>query len=175
MLGTRATEVAVFDQDLKEFVASMHLTMDSAGGIGLAANQVGDLRRVFVLHIPLGGEDARYPQRQREWFHDKRFAFINPVITRSAGKNRYQEGCLSFPDIFEFVERPAEVWVSAQDEDGKTFEVHATGILATAIQHELDHIDGVVFIDRMTRLKSQMIRRKIRRRIEMSPDRALEG
>ncbi len=166
VLETRASEVTQFDADFQRFVADMHETMQAAGGIGLAANQVGDLRRVITIEIPFN--ENRYEQEEqeekREWWHDKKFTFVNPVFTKKAGKYRFQEGCLSFPEIFEFVERAAEVWIKAQDETGKEFEIHATGLLAVCLQHEIDHIDGVVFVDRMSRLKANMVRKKIQRR-----------
>jgi peptide deformylase len=166
VLETRAEEVKVFDEAFKSFVQDMHDTMDSAGGIGLAANQVGSLQRVVTILIPHHG--ARYDQEQepKEWWHDKRFTFVNPVIVRKEGKFKFQEGCLSFPEIFEFVERAAEVWVKAQDENGQAFEVHATGLFAVCLQHEIDHIDGEVFINRMSRLKSGMVKKKMLRRGE---------
>ena len=164
VLETKAKEVEVFDADLKRFVADMHETMAAAGGIGLAANQVGDLRRVLVINIPWGGERYEEAGEEKQPWHDKAYTFINPVITKKQGKIKYQEGCLSFPEIFDFVDRAAEVWVTAKDENGEEFEVHATGLFSICIQHEIDHIDGIVFINRMSRLKNQMIRRKIARR-----------
>lgn len=164
VLETRATEVKVFDNTLREFVADMHETMLASGGIGLAANQVGDLRRIITMEIPYVRGDDRESSEPQEWWHDKKFTFINPVITKKAGKFKYQEGCLSFPDIYEFVDRAAEVWVTSQDEFGKTFEVHATGLFAVCMQHEIDHIDGIVFFKRMSRLKAGMVQKKMLRR-----------
>ena len=165
VLETRASEVTVFDETFKAFVNDMHDTMDAAGGIGLAANQVGSLQRVITIMIPHGGE--RYEQTEpKEWWHDKRFTFVNPQILRKEGKFKFQEGCLSFPEIFEFVERAAEVWVNAQDENGNSFEVHATGLFAVCLQHEVDHIDGQVFINRMSRLKSGIVKKKMLSRAE---------
>ena len=166
VLETKASDVTVFDDAFRKFVADMHETMKASGGIGLAANQVGDLRRVLTIEIPFG--DNRYEdgeaEETKEWWHDKKFTFVNPVITKKAGKMKYQEGCLSFPEIYDFVDRASEVWVEAKDENGKTFEVHATGLMAVCLQHEIDHIDGIVFITRMSRLKNNMIRKKIMRR-----------
>lgn len=164
VLETRAQDVTTFDAAFKTFVSNMHETMKASSGIGLAANQVGDLRRVITIEIPWNNERYGDQEEAREWWHDKKFTFVNPVITKKAGKFRFQEGCLSFPDIYEFVERAAEVWVKAKDENGKEFEVHATGLLAVCLQHEIDHIDGVVFISRMSRLKANMVRKKIARR-----------
>src|SRR5690606_18208449 len=133
---------------------------------GLAANQVGDLRRVITSEIPFSenrdedGED----DTKKEWWHNKKVTFINPVIVKTQGTISAQEGCLSFPEIFDFVDRFAEVWVEAVDEHGNKFDVHATGLFAVCLQHEIDHIDGIVFINRMSRLKSMRIRKKIMRR-----------
>jgi peptide deformylase len=164
VLETRAREITKFDADLKKFAADMHETMDVAAGIGLAANQVGDLRRIITIMIPWNESRYAEQEEQKEWWHDKRFTFVNPTIIKKEGKIKYQEGCLSFPEIFEFVDRAAEVWVKAKDESGKEFEIHATGLLAVCLQHEIDHIDGIVFINRMSRLKNSMIRKKIARR-----------
>lgn len=164
VLETRAMEVSEFNDSLRSFVKDMHDTMDAAGGIGLAANQVGSLQRVITMLIPHSGSRYEQDVEPKEWWHDKRFTFINPVITKKTGKFKFQEGCLSFPDIFEFVERAAEVWVKAKDEFGKEFEVHATGIFSVCIQHEIDHIDGEVFINRMSRLKSNIVKKKMLRK-----------
>jgi len=169
VLETPAKEVTVFDAELKKFVADMHETMQAANGIGLAANQVGVLKRVVTMEIPWGGNeryegaDAGDPEK-KEWWHDKKFTFINPVITKKAGKFKFQEGCLSFPEIYEYVDRAAEVWVTAKDENGKEFEVHANDLFAVCLQHEIDHIDGVVFFNRMSRLKQGMVKKKMLRR-----------
>jgi peptide deformylase len=168
VLETRASEVTVFDDSFRKFVADMHDTMKAAGGIGLAANQVGDLRRVLTIEIPHSGNKYEDGEEAKEWWHDKKFTFVNPVIVKKAGKMKYQEGCLSFPEIYDFVDRAAEVWIKAQDEFGKEFEIHATGLMAVCLQHEIDHIDGVVFINRMSRLKNNMIRKKIARRGQLA-------
>lgn len=165
ILETKSEEVRDFGPDLQSFVKDMNETMDHAGGIGLAANQVNVAKRIIVIHItytaPKPGEEDPEP---REPWHDKRYVFINPKIVKKAGKIRWQEGCLSFPEIFDFVDRAEEVWVEAQDEHGKPFQLHANGLMAVCLQHEIDHIDGIVFINRMSRLKSSMIRQKIARR-----------
>lgn len=165
VLETKSEEVTDFGPDLKAFVEDMHQTMDHAGGIGLAANQVGVTKRVIVIFIPLSDNKyADQEEEKREPWHDKRFTFINPKIVKRSGKIKWQEGCLSFPEIYEFVDRAEEVWVEALDENGKKFELHATGLMAVCLQHEIDHIDGIVFINRMSRLKSSLVRQKIARR-----------
>jgi len=141
--------------------------MVDANGIGLAANQVNSLQRVLTIYIPF--EKNRYSEQDSECepWHGIKYTFINPEITKKAGKISFQEGCPSFPDIFDFVDRAAEVWVKAKDEHGKEFEVHATGLFAVCLQHEIDHIDGIVFINRMSRLKASRIKKKIQRRAPM--------
>jgi peptide deformylase len=164
VLETKSETVTEFNAELQQFVKDMHDTMDDAGGIGLAANQVGVTKRVLTIMIPWQGSRYDEQEEQREDWHDKRWTFINPVIKKKAGKIRWQEGCLSFPEIFESVDRAAEVWVEAYDEHGQLFEVHANGLFAVCLQHEIDHIDGVVFVDRMSRLKSGMVRKKMAKR-----------
>jgi peptide deformylase len=158
VLETKAEPVVNFDDDLRQFVSDMFETMHASGGIGLAANQVGDLRRVIVIEIPAVPDEAVQP------WHNKRWVLINPVIKKKSGKIRWQEGCLSFPEVFDFVDRAAEVWVEAFDEFGKPFEVHATELFSVCIQHEIDHIDGIVFFQRMSRLKADIIKKKMIRR-----------
>ncbi len=162
VLETKSDEVASFDDELKQFVKDMHETMDSANGIGLAANQVGVAKRVLTMYIPWVQQDEQ--DEEKRYWHDQRYTFINPRIVKKQGKISWQEGCLSFPQIFEFVDRAAEVWVEAQDENGETFEVHADGLFSVCLQHEIDHIDGIVFINRMSRLKSTIVRKKMVRR-----------
>ena len=170
VLETKASAVTVFDEALVQFASDMHDTMDKARGIGLAANQVGSLQRILTIYIPYHepGESAeeaseRDPEK-REWWHDKRFTFVNPVIEKKTGKARYMEGCLSFPEVYDYVDRADIVQVKAQDEFGKEFTVEANGLFSICLQHEIDHIDGIVFINRMSRLKAQMIKKKINKR-----------
>ncbi len=166
VLEVPAQEVVLFDNALRAFVADMHDTMKETAGIGLAANQVGDLRRIVTIEIPSVRNDKSEKSATEEpkWWHNKRFTFINPVVTNSEGTDRWQEGCLSFPDIFDFVERASEVWVKAFDENGKEFEVHADGLFAVCLQHEIDHINGIVFFKRMSKLKSDRIKAKMLKR-----------
>ena len=165
VLETPAKEVTTFDDNLRLFVEDMHETMKDSNGIGLAANQVGDLRRVVVIEIPHSAKESDGAEEgSLKWWHNKKFTFINPVITKKQGTMRWQEGCLSFPEIFDFVERASEVWVKAKDENGKDFEVHADDLFAVCLQHEIDHIDGVVFFRRMSRLKADRIRGKMLKR-----------
>ena len=164
ILETQSDVVSEFDEDLRKFVADMHQTMDAANGIGLAANQVGVAKRVITICIPWTGNRYEAQEETKKEWHDKRYTFINPVILKKSGKISWQEGCLSFPEVYEFVDRAAEVSVRSFDENGQEFEVQADGLFAVCIQHEIDHIDGRVFIDRMSRIKAEIIRKKIQRK-----------
>jgi peptide deformylase len=163
VLETKSTDVTEFNDEFERFVADMHETMDDAGGIGLASNQVGIAKRVLVIMIPYEERRGEPLEAKRDW-HDRRYTFVNPVITKKQGKFKGQEGCLSFPEIYESVERAAEIWVSAQNEKGESFEVHADGLFAVCLQHEIDHIDGIVFLKRMSPLKSSFVKKKIMKR-----------
>lgn len=147
-----------FDADLRKFSTDMLDTMYDAPGIGLAAIQVGEPLRMLV--IDLSKEDEpRAPQ-----------IFINPqILSSSDDRNVYEEGCLSIPDYYAEVERPAEVRISYLDLDGKSHEVAADGLLATCLQHELDHLNGVLFIDHISRLKREMVVKKFKK---LAKDRA---
>jgi peptide deformylase len=164
VLETRAQEVTVFDNELLQFVSDMFETMDKAGGIGLAANQVDRLLRVLVMHITSKNEE---PEDIRPW-HDQKFVFINPTISKKHGKTKYLEGCLSFPEQYDYVDRAAELTLDYQDEWGKHHSLEADGLFAICIQHEIDHIDGIVFTTRMSRLKSSRIRKKMLQRSQIS-------
>ena len=129
-------------------------SMYAAEGIGLAAPQIGILKRVTVIDISFGKEA------------DQKLVLINPVIiTRAGGKTHEEEGCLSLPDIRDKVTRDANVTVRAQDVKGEWFEVDGTELLGRAMQHELDHLDGVLFIEHLSRLKRDLTLRKIRKAI----------
>ncbi|MBF0440775.1 MAG: peptide deformylase [Oligoflexales bacterium] len=165
VLEAKSSEVTEFDDELRVFVEQMHETMVKSGGIGLAANQVNVAKRIITINIPWVEGEADEEVPNREPWHDKKFTFINPRILKKAGKTRGQEGCLSFPEIFEYIDRASEVVVEAADEKGNVFQVHATGLFAICLQHEIDHIDGVVFINRMSRLKANLVKKKIERRL----------
>lgn len=155
ILETPCQPVKSFDDELKQLINNMIDTMQHYHGIGLAANQVGIDKSLFVIHIPSTKNDSPQP------WHDKTLIFINPKITKMQGKTKFQEGCLSFPNIYEYVQRAQEVWIEAQDETGKPFNLHATDLLSICIQHEYDHTQGIIFLDRMSRLKSRLIKKQI--------------
>ncbi|MEX0645578.1 MAG: peptide deformylase [Parvularculaceae bacterium] len=140
------------DDEVRALMDDLLETMYAAPGIGLAAVQVGVPLRVIVMD--LAGEDEE-PQ--------PRF-FINPEVLDPAEERAiYEEGCLSVPEFFEEVERPARCRVKYLDYDGKPMEIEAEGLLATCIQHEMDHLEGVLFIDHLSRLKRDRILRKLKK------------
>ena len=140
-----------FDDALQSFVSDMFETMYAAQGIGLAAPQVGVSRRLTVIDLS-GGKDP-----------EQKMVLVNPEIIERAGKLYEEEGCLSFPEIREKVVRAARVTVRAQDEHGKWFEAEGEELLSRCMQHEIDHLDGVLFIFRISGLKRDLALRKIRK------------
>lgn len=144
--------VLEINDEIKDFIQDLIDTMYDAEGIGLAAVQVGVLKRILVLDI-----------EQKEGEKNPR-CFINPeIIEESEEISHYQEGCLSFPGMFSDVERPAEVTVSYMDEHGKQHKIKADGLLATCLQHEIDHLNGIVFVDHISAIKRNMILRKMQK------------
>lgn len=137
--------------------------MVKAEGIGLAAPQVGLLWRMFVLNVPEDAEDGRLASSDPPEATTAPRVYINPVITAYRGPlEPYEEGCLSLPEIRGDVYRPAEVTVTATDADGQTFTHTAGGLLARCIQHELDHLDGVLIIDKMTQTARMKNKKKLK-------------
>lgn len=149
VLRTEAGEVQTFDDDLQTLVRDMFETMYHADGIGLAAPQIGISTRVIVVDL------------RREDQDDEPLALVNPVVTwRSEATHKQSEGCLSIPGLEEVVERPAEVRVEAHDPKGNQLSIEADDLLARALQHEIDHLDGVLFLDRVSPLKRRMLLKK---------------
>lgn len=150
--------VTVFDAELKGFIADMLDSMYAAHGIGLAAIQVGVAKRILV--IDLQEADPEDPEGKR--VIRKPRVFINPVFSEESEEHSvYSEGCLSVPEQYAEVTRPAEVTVDWQDEDGKPHRERMTGLMATCIQHEHDHLEGILFIDHLSRLKREMVLKKL--------------
>ncbi len=145
-LRTVASPVAEVSDDIRQLIDDMLETMYAAPGIGLAATQVDVHQRVLVMDI---SEDKSQP-----------LCFINPVILESTGLATADEGCLSVPEIYESVERAAEIRVKALDRNGNEFEMSADGLLAVCIQHEMDHLEGKLFVDYLSQLKRQRLKKK---------------
>jgi peptide deformylase len=149
VLRTEAEEVTSFDDDLRALVRDMFETMYHAEGIGLAAPQVGVSTRVIVVDL------------RREDREDEPLALVNPRLTWESGHTeKLPEGCLSIPGLEEVVERATEVRVEAHDPEGRPVSVEAGELLARALQHEIDHLDGVLFLDRVSALKRKMLLKK---------------
>ncbi|MBK8467363.1 MAG: peptide deformylase [Chloracidobacterium sp.] len=140
-----------FNGELEALVADMFETMENAGGVGLAAPQIGVSKRLFVMDTPVEDGD------------NERHVLINPEIVRVEGEQVGDEGCLSFPGLFQTVKREMRVIARARNVKGKEFELDVTNLAARCILHETDHCDGIVFLDRMTTLKREMAKRKIKR------------
>jgi peptide deformylase len=152
ILRQKSKLVERVDEDVRKFADDMLETMYDAPGVGLAAIQVGEARRMLVVDVA-GKDDDPDPQ-----------VFINPTIVKSSDTpNVYEEGCLSIPDVYAEVERPAEVTVEYIDLAGEKQLVEADGILATVLQHEIDHLDGMLFIDHLSKLKREMVIRKFKK------------
>jgi peptide deformylase len=162
-LRTRAAPVAAVDRSLRELIDDMLETMYAAKGIGLAATQVNVHQRVLVTDI---SEERNQPR-----------AFINPEILSRDGVETSQEGCLSVPGYYDAVERAARVRVRALDRDGKSFEEDLDGLLAICVQHEIDHLDGKLFLDRISQLKRSryVLRRRKQLRREQEEGAAVEA
>jgi peptide deformylase len=151
VLARPAAEVTVFDADLKRLVAEMFESMYAAQGIGLAAPQIALSQRITVI-------DTSFKKNAKD-----KLVLINPEVLETKGKQVEEEGCLSLPDIREKVQRAAWVKVKAQNERGEWFEVEGEELLARALLHEIDHLNGVLFIDRISRLKRELVLRKIKK------------
>ncbi|KAG4080925.1 hypothetical protein HA402_010096 [Bradysia odoriphaga] len=149
-LYKKAKPVAVVDDRIRELVRDMAETMYDAPGVGLAATQVDVHERVVVIDISEGGNDL--------------LVLINPEITwRSDDRKVYEEGCLSVPGIYDEVERSARIHCKALDKNGQPFEFDADGLLAVCVQHELDHLDGKVFVEYLSNLKQTRIKTKLKK------------
>ncbi len=155
-LAKVSVAVTKFNAEIHALLESMAETMYEADGIGLAAPQVDQLLRIFV--IDLGGEEG---QRKKKW------EFINPKITHGEGKIVYEEGCLSLPGFTEEVTRKNHILLEYQDRHGKVRKLEAEGLLAVAIQHENDHLDGIVFVDRLSAIKRRLAKRKLAKQVTL--------
>jgi peptide deformylase len=140
VLRQRSAEVGDVTDETRRFIADMFETMHASKGVGLAANQVGIARRIAVVEAD-----------------EERLVLIDPVIVETEGRDSAEEGCLSIPDVYAEVTRPERVTVEATDEAGRRYSREAAGLLARAIQHEIDHLDGILFLDHLGPIKRKMI------------------
>jgi peptide deformylase len=146
VLREASAPVAEVTEEVRRLVDDMFETMDAAEGVGLAANQIGQALRIAV--VDADGE---------------RFAMINPMIVEASGKASEEEGCLSIPEVYAEVTRPERVVLEATGRDGARYRLEADGLKARAIQHEIDHLDGILFLDRLSPMKRRLLVAKYRR------------
>ena len=164
LLRQASRPVERVDAALNRLADDMLETMYDARGIGLAAIQIGEPVRMLVIDLAKEGEPPA-PQ-----------VFINPeVVTSGEARSIYEEGCLSIPDYYAEVERPASVRVTYLDRDGKEHEIEADGLLATCLQHEIDHLNGVLFIDHISKLKRDMVVKKFKKLAKDRPASRMVG
>lgn len=157
VLETEGANVTDFgSQELREFVADMFESMYAAKGVGLAAPQVGVSRKITVIDISGGSKEEGAPPQEK-------IVLINPQIIAKEGKQIGEEGCLSIPGFREQVKRAKKVTVRAQNVDGEWFEKTGEDLLARAMQHEIDHLNGILFITHISPLKRDLIKRKIKK------------
>lgn len=142
--------IEFFDEKLHTLLDDMYETMVAKNGVGLAAIQIGVSQRVLIINVPIDSDDEDAHSEQPK---DNTLEVINPVITRSEGMVKFQEGCLSLPGVYEDIERYAEVTIEYQDRNGKKFLIEDDEFLAIALQHEIDHLDGKVFIEKLSYIK----------------------
>jgi peptide deformylase len=153
-LRIRADPVTKVDGEIQRLVADMFETMYAAPGIGLAATQVNVHKRILVCDV--GTE------------HKEPYCLINPEIVSAEGKTSAEEGCLSVPEFYDYVDRAAIVKVRALDQSGKPFELEAEGLLAVCIQHEIDHLEGKLFVDYLSELKRERLKKKAAKKAKRS-------
>ncbi len=153
-LTAKNAEVDPRSEELARLVADMVETCHAAPGVGLAAPQIGINKKVAVIDLSVGADPAAV------------IVLVNPVVLDGSGEQKEEEGCLSVPDLSEKVTRPARVRVRAADASGVVREIEGTGLLARALCHEMDHLNGMLFVDRLRGLKRELTWRKIRRQKE---------
>ncbi|WP_305862398.1 peptide deformylase [Helicobacter cholecystus] len=154
ILKTRSIEVEVFDEHLHTLLDDMYETMLSHEGVGLAGIQVNIPRRILIINIP---------REDKTQYKEDLLEIINPVITKKGGEIFFTEGCLSVPNFYEDVLRYDEVEITYQDRFGKSQTLQAQGYLAVAIQHEMDHLNGILFVDRLSIMKRKKFEKEFKK------------
>lgn len=157
-LAKKSTPVEAVDDTVRQLIDDMLETMYAADGVGLAAPQVGITKRLIVIDVDQKNDEEGKPLERNPR------AIVNPTITAKEGKIVWEEGCLSVPEYNDEVERAAKVVCEGLDRDGKPLRIEAEGLLAVCLQHEIDHLDGVLFVDRLSRLKQSMVKKKLQKR-----------
>jgi peptide deformylase len=154
-----------FDEELHTLLDDMYDTMIARNGVGLAAIQVGVPLRALIINVPVE-TDSEDPREQQP--KENTLEVINPVILEADGRTRYQEGCLSVPGYFEEVDRYKEVRIEYQDRHGKKFIIEDDDFLAIALQHEIDHLDGKIFVEKLSILKRKKFEKEWKKRLKKS-------
>jgi peptide deformylase len=176
VLREKSWPVAAITPAVRALAQDMIDTMTSANGIGLAAPQVGELVRLFVVDLNTTGSEAILDRTgSLEEVHPPQIVLINPEIVKQEGEQTGDEGCLSFPDLYDKVTRPNVVRVAALDLEGEPFEIEGSGILARALVHEVDHLDGVLFIDRLSKFRLRFIQGRLRKLKRTTEEALKEG
>ncbi len=158
-LSRKSLPVEELGEDLERLLDDMKETLREADGVGLAAPQIGKNIRLLIVNVPLpGGEQSKF------------YELINPEIISSRGFQEGEEGCLSIPGFFANIRRKKHIHVSALDRKGKRFTIDAEGVLSRVLQHEIDHLDGILFFDRLRRLKRDLIIKQIEKRFVSEQD-----
>ena len=151
VLKQKALPVTAFNQELQVLIDNMIETMYAAPGVGLAAPQVGETKRLAVIDI--SSRDEKHPL----------VVIVNPVVVSCEGEVEFEEGCLSLPEYTALVKRAEKVVVKAQDRDGKTISIQGEDLLAIALQHEIDHLDGILLIDRISPIKREFFKKRYKK------------
>ncbi len=154
-------EVKLFNGALHDLLDDMYETMCAKNGVGLAAIQVGADQRVLIINVPIEAKEGEADQPK-----ENTLEMINPVIVEQDGAEKYQEGCLSIPGVYEDVERSKHVKVEYLDRDGNPQTIDDDAFLAVAIQHEIDHLDGKVFIEKLSYIKRKKFEREWKRKLK---------
>ncbi|WP_104637781.1 peptide deformylase [Helicobacter felis] len=157
-LRTRSSEVRVFDAQLHAFLEDMHETMLARKGIGLAAIQVGVPKRILIINLPREEDETQHPEDRLE--------IINPVITHTEGSILWREGCLSVPEFYEEIERHANLTLAYQDRHGESKMLQASELLSVAIQHEMDHLNGILFVDKLSMLRRKKFEKEFKKALK---------
>jgi peptide deformylase len=158
-LNMKSKPVEKVDDEARQLIDDMFETMYNGSGIGLAAPQVDERKRVIIIDLRPNGRYQELPEIKNPGPH----ALINPKIISSEGKITFEEGCLSLPDFREEIERADKVRVKALDRDGKEVIIDADGLLAVALQHEIDHLDGILAVNRVSSVKRSLYKKKIKK------------
>ncbi|MCK9455034.1 MAG: peptide deformylase [Sulfurimonas sp.] len=153
-LKEKSKSIEVFNKELHQLLDDMYETMIGSNGIGLAAIQVGHTKRALLINIPDENDEQSV---------DTLIEMINPVITHTSGVTTYQEGCLSVPSFYEDINRYESITVNYQDRDGNTKIIEADNLLSIAIQHEIDHLDGILFIDKLSYSRRKKFEKEYKR------------